>query len=246
MEVRVVTEGPVMEIRIDRPDKKNAITVAMYAAMADALEQAAAGPAIRVVTIAGSREIFTAGNDLKDFQQARAAGPDMPVFRFLRAISSCPKIVIAGVSGAAVGIGTTMLLHCDLVLAAPEASFLMPFVDLGLVPEAASSLLLPRLMGRQAAARHLILGEPFDAATALHYGLVTEIVEADRLDERMRVVADRIAAKPPEAVRLTKQLLTSPESTVAERIALEGSLFEERLRSAETAQALAAFFARVK
>jgi enoyl-CoA hydratase/carnithine racemase len=122
----------------------------------------------------------------------------------------------------------------------------MPFVDLGLVPEAASSLLLPRLMGRQAAARHLILGEPFDAATALHYGLVTEIVEADQLDERMRVVADRIAAKPPEAVRLTKQLLTSPESTVAERIALEGSLFEERLRSAETAQALAAFFARGK
>jgi enoyl-CoA hydratase/carnithine racemase len=241
-EILATRSGAILEVRLNRPDKKNAITVAMYAALADAFEQAAAEPAIRAVTIAGNGGLFTAGNDLKDFQQSREGGPDMPVFRFLRAIASCPKIVIAGVTGPAIGIGTTMLLHCDLVLAAPSALFSLPFVDLALVPEAASSLLLPRLIGRQRAARHLILAEPFDAETALHYGLVTEICGEDEIDLRLGDMAGLIAAKPPEAVMLTKRLLTSTDASIAERMAEEGRLFEERLRSAEAKEAFTAFF----
>lgn len=243
-DILVTVSGPVMELRLNRPDKKNAITVAMYAALADAFEQAAAAPAIRVVTITGAGGVFTAGNDIADFMAVRPGGEDMPVFRFLRAIAACPKVVIAGVEGLAIGIGTTMLLHCDLVLAAPGTTFSMPFVDLGLVPEAASSLLLPRLIGRQRAARHLLLADPFDVETAYDYGLVTEIVAADSLGERLRATTDRMAAKPAEAVRLTKQLMTAPDRGVAERMAAEGALFEDRLASAEAAAAFAAFFAR--
>ena len=246
MDIIVTVDGPIMALRLDRPDKKNAITVAMYAALADAFERAAADEDIRVVTIAGQGGLFTAGNDLADFIAARPEGEDMPVFRFLRAIAACPKVVIAGVEGLAVGIGTTMLLHCDLVLAAPGTTFSLPFVDLALVPEAASSLLLPRLIGRQRAAKHLLLADPFDAETALSYGLVTEIVPADALDGRVRETAARIAAKPPEAVRLTKQLLTAPDDGVAERMAAEGALFGERLASAEAAEAFAAFFEKRK
>ena len=243
MSVKIQVQDGIGDVRLDRPDKKNAISLAMYAAMADAFERAAAEPDILVVTIAGSGALFTSGNDLHDFQQAQAGGQDMPVFRFLRAIASCPKVVIAGVAGAAVGIGTTMLLHCDLVLAAPDALFSLPFVDLALVPEAASSLLLPRLIGRQLAARHLILGDPFDAATAAGYGLVTEIVtDAEALEERLRQVALRITAKPPQAVQLTKRLLLAEGGSVAERMAEEGALFEQQLRSAEAAEAFAAFF----
>lgn len=234
--------GAVLEVRLNRPDKRNAITVAMYAALADAFEDAAADDDIRVVTIAANGGLFTAGNDLRDFQQSSDGGQDMPVFRFLRAISSCPKIVIAGVGGAAVGIGTTMLLHCDLVVAAPDALFSLPFVDLGLVPEAASSLLLPRLIGRQLAARHLIQGAPFDVDAAVRYGLVTETCPADDLDATLAKVAARIAAKPPEAVRLTKRLITATDGGVADRMAEEGRLFEARLQSAEAAEAFAAFF----
>jgi len=241
-EILQSTEGAVMRVRINRPDKKNAITAAMYAAMADAFEAAAADPATRVVLISGEGGLLTAGNDLRDFQQSREGGPDMPVFRFLRAIAGCPKIVIAGVSGQAIGIGTTMLLHCDLVVAAPDALFSLPFVDLALVPEAASSLLLPQLIGRQRATKHLILGDPFDATTALAYGLVTELCPAEQLYERLEQLAKRIAAKPPEAVAITKRLITASGGTVAERMAEEGRLFEQRLQSAEAAEAFRAFF----
>ncbi len=234
--------GAVMALRLNRPEKKNAITVAMYAALADAFEEAAADPAIRVVTITGEGNLFTAGNDLRDFQQRGESGPDMPVFRFLRAISSCPKVVIAGVNGQAIGIGTTMLLHCDLVIAAPDAIFSLPFVDLGLVPEAASSLLLPRLIGRQRAAKHLMLGEPFDAETAFGYGLVTELRPAEEVADRVASMATRIAAKPPEAIRITKRLITATDASVADRMAEEGRLFEQRLQSAEAREAFAAFF----
>ena len=241
-EIQRSVTGPVMEIRLNRPDKKNAITVAMYAALADAFEEAAREPAIRVVTVSGSGGLFTAGNDLRDFQQSREGGPDMPVFRFLRAIASCPKVVIAGVSGRAIGIGTTMLLHCDLVLASPSAIFSLPFVDLALVPEAASSLLLPRLIGRQRSAKHLILGDPFDAETALGYGLVTEICAEEKVEPHLLEMARRIAAKPPEAVALTKRLITATEGTIGERMAEEGRMFEQRLLSAEAAEAFSAFF----
>ncbi len=240
-EIIAIEAGPVLELRFNRPDKKNAITAAMYGALADQLKAAAANDTVRVVTLAGAGGIFTAGNDLKDFQQSRPSGP-LPVHRFLEAISTFPKILVAGVAGAAVGVGTTMLLHCDLVIAAPSALFSLPFVDLGLVPEAASSLLLPALIGRQRAARHLILADPFDAEAALANGLVTEIVAEADLDARVRSVAERIAAKPPEAVRLTKKLMAADPAAVRERMAQEGELFAERLKSAEAAEAFAAFF----
>jgi enoyl-CoA hydratase/carnithine racemase len=241
-EILEAVSGPVMKLMLNRPDKKNAITSAMYAALAEALLAAAGDPAIRVVTIGSSSGIFTSGNDLKDFQQVPPLDLDQPVFRFLKALSTFPKVVIAGVGGAAVGIGTTMLLHCDLVVASPDAVFSLPFADLGLVPEAASSLLLPMLIGRQRAAKHLILGDPFDAGTALGYGLVTELVEGDRIESRVEELALRIAAKPPEAVRLTKRLITGDVGAVQARIAEEGELFANRLRSAEAAEAFAAFF----
>lgn len=243
MDIVTSIDGPVMAVRFDRPDKKNAITVAMYAALADALAQAADDPDIRVVTIGGESGIFTAGNDLKDFMTERPAETgDMPVFRFLGAIAAFPKVVVAGVEGLAVGIGTTMLLHCDLVVAARSARFSLPFVDLALVPEAASSLLLPRLIGRQRAARHFLLAEPFDAETAYQYGLVTELVEHREADARAADIARRIAAKPPEAVRITKRLLADPSGTIAERMAEEGALFGDRLGSTEAREAFSAFF----
>ena len=240
--VLVTKAGTVTEIRLNRPDKKNALTVAMYSALADALAEAAADDAVRVVTIAGSGGIFTAGNDLKDFQEAPPVGTDKPVYRFIQAIADFPKVLIAGVTGPAIGIGTTMLLHCDLVLASPGASFQMPFVDLALVPEAGSSMLFPQLVGRQRAAKHLILGEPFDAATAESYGLVTAIVPEEELEQALRRTAERVAAKPPEAVRITKRLLASPAASLAERIEAEGRHFGERLHSAEAAEAFLAFF----
>jgi enoyl-CoA hydratase/carnithine racemase len=164
------------------------------------------------------------------------------VFRFLRAISTFPKVLVAGVQGAAVGVGTTLLLHCDLVVAAPDAVFSLPFVDLALVPEAASSLLLPRLIGPQRAARHLILTDPIDAEAALAYGFVTQIAPEGGLEARVREIADRIAAKPPEAVRLTKSLLKAADEPVDARIAREAQAFASRLTSAEAREAFQAFF----
>ena len=213
----------------------------MYAALADALSKAADDPQIRVVTILGRGGTFSSGNDLRDFQQSPPLDADQPVFRFLSAISRFPKVLVAGVEGPAVGVGTTMLLHCDLVLAAPSAVFSTPFVGLGLVPEAASSLLLPQLIGPQRAAKHLLLGEPFDAETALRYGLVTDIVAGD-LEARVRSVAEQIAAKPPEAVRITKRLIRSNQDVVQARINEEATLFAGRLVSAEAGEAFQAFF----
>jgi enoyl-CoA hydratase/carnithine racemase len=241
-EILATPSGPILELRLNRPDKKNAITAAMYAALADLLNGAAQDPSVRAVTIFGSGGTFTSGNDLNDFRHNPPLDLDQPVFRFLEAISTFPKILIAGVAGQAVGVGTTMLLHCDLVVAAPNASFSLPFVDLGLVPEAASSLLLPALIGRHRAAKHLILGDPFDADTALGYGMVSEIVAEEALEARVRAMAERIAAKPPEAVRLTKKLIGQDPAAIAARIAEEGELFAGRLKSAEAAEAFAAFF----
>jgi enoyl-CoA hydratase/carnithine racemase len=243
-EILAAASGPVLQLRLNRPDKKNAITAAMYAALAEALNGAAGDASIHVVTIVGSGGIFTSGNDLNDFRNNPPLDLDQPVFRFLEAISTFPKILVAGVAGAAIGVGTTMLLHCDLVVAAPSASFSLPFIDLGLVPEAASSLLLPALIGRHRAAKHLILGDPFDAETALGYGLVTEIAAEDALEARVQDMAMRIAAKPPEAVRLTKKLMGADQAAVRARIGEEGEVFAGRLRSAEAAEAFAAFFER--
>lgn len=241
-EIQVTRAGAVTELRLNRADKKNAITAAMYAALADALADAEADPAVRVVTIAGSGGVFTSGNDLKDFQETPPVGADKPVYRFIGGIAAFPKILMAAVDGPAIGIGTTMLLHCDIVLASPAALFHLPFVDLGLVPEAASSLLFPRLVGAQAAARHLILAEPFGAQAALAYGLVAEVVESEELEARARAIADQIASKPPEAVRIAKKLIRGDLAEIEQRYLAEGELFAERLRSPEAAEAFRAFF----
>lgn len=240
-EILIKQAGAVVELRFNRPASKNAINANMYAALAAALDTAAVDGDVRVVTIAGTDGIFSSGNDLADFQQARSAELQA-VHRFLHALSSFPKVLVAGVAGPAVGVGTTMLLHCDLVLAAPSAVFSLPFVDLGLVPEAASSSLLPALIGHQRAARHLILGDPFNAQTACEYGLVSEVVAEDALGSRLHAIAERIAAKPPQAVRLTKMLLRHPPEPVADRMKREGDIFAQQLRSPEALEAFAAFF----
>ena len=238
-----VADG-IARIRFDRPEKKNALTAAMYAEAADALRAADADPATHVILFSGAGDAFTGGNDLADFMADPPRDEDAPVFRFLRALAATQTVLMAAVHGVAVGIGTTMLLHCDLVLAAEGTRFAMPFVNLGLVPEAASSLLLPRQAGYHRAAEMLLLGEPFDAATALAAGLVNRVVPADTLDDAADALARAVASRPSEALRLTKRLLRAPEEPVTDRIRREGAVFAERLSSPEMAAAVAAFFDR--
>lgn len=240
--VEFVQQDGVLEIRLNRPEKKNALTVAMYAAMADALTAAEADPSVRVVLFAGSGGVFSAGNDLNDFIARPPTGPDAPVLRFLRAVSETSKVLVAAVEGPAIGIGTTLLLHCDLVVAGSGARFAVPFVNLGLVPEAASSLLLPRLVGHQRAAELFLLGETFDAATAHGYGLVNRVVEDAAVLETARGLARQVAGKAPGAVRLIKQLMKRPSTSVAERMLEEAHDFGVQLQSAELREAVTAFF----
>ena len=239
--IAVGAEDGVLEIRFNRPDKKNAITGAMYSALADALAVADADPAIRAVLFSGAGDAFTAGNDLEDFLADTPDGGDSPVWRFLQAVATARKVLVAAVHGPAVGVGTTMLLHCDLVYAGRSARLALPFVKLGLVPEAASSLLLPRLAGHQRAAEMLLLGEPFDAATALSLGLVNRVVEDADLLATARAAAAAVAALPPDAVQQSKALLKGNTPEVLARMAEEARLFRDRLRSAEFRQAASAF-----
>lgn len=235
-----------LALTLSRPRQRNAITVAMYAALADAIEAAANDPAVRVITIEGEGEDFTAGNDLYDFlkDMPPPGTADIPVWRFLRAMIRNQVPIVAAVHGNAVGIGTTMLFHCDLVLAEEGSRFVMPFVDLGLVPEAASSLLLPRLAGRRAAARYLLLGEAFDVRTAADIGLVSHVIAAGGIAAALADTVEALLAKPPEALRLTQALLRREDTAaLLERIELENGHFGERLASDEVKQAISAFFA---
>ncbi len=236
--------GGIARIVLDRPEKKNAIDDAMYEALAAALCRAEADEAVRAVLIEGRGGVFTAGNDLSDFRRPRPEWRDAPVSRFLAALSEAEKPIVAAVSGPAIGIGTTMLLHCDIVIASTTARFQMPFIDLGLVPEGASSLLLPRLVGHQRAAALLLLGESVDAATMRHYGLVHEVVAPEALEAAAIDLAKRLAAKPPDAMRQSKRLLRRAPEPVAARLAVEGEAFVARLGSEEAKAAFAAFFAR--
>lgn len=232
----------VLHIRLNRPEKKNAITLAMYEAMADALEHADGDGAIRVITIRGTGDAFTSGNDLADFLQPRRPDNESPAPRFLATISRVGKPLIACVNGLAVGVGVTMLLHCDLIYAAEGATFQMPFVNLGLVPEAASSLLLPRIIGHQRAAQLLLSGERFDAKAALALGLVNAVYPAASLEAETRKIATALAEKPPAAIRATKALLKADTSAaVAARLAKERTVFDERLKSPEAREAMEAF-----
>ena len=235
-----------LAITLARPKQRNAITVAMYAALADAVEGAADDPAIRVITIEGEGEDFTAGNDLYDFlkEMPPPGTADIPVWRFLRAMAVNQVPIVAAVHGNAVGIGTTMLFHCDLVVAEAGARFIMPFVDLGLVPEAASSLILPRLAGRRRAARYILLGEPFSAEEAADCGLVSHVAPKGELAATFGKVLANLLAKPAEALRQTQALLRREDTAeILERIELENGHFGERLTSDEVKQAIASFFA---
>jgi len=246
-EIRTETRDRVLEIEIARPEKKNALTQAMYAALADALNSADADAAVRAVLIHGSRDCFTAGNDLKDFLERPPRAEEAPVSRFLASLPAFAKPLVAAVSGPAVGIGTTMLLHCDFVFAAPAATFQLPFVNLGLVPEAASSFLLPYIAGYQRAAELLLLGRPFGPEKALAAGFVSEIVPEAELFERARAAALAVAALPPAAVRAAKALMREPyRARVAEAMQAEGKVFRERLASPEAKEAMTAFFEKRK
>jgi len=244
--VRIETSCGVLAIALARPDRRNAITVAMYAALADAIEGAADDSSVRVITLRGEGQDFAAGNDLADFLEATPRlDEEIPVWRLLRALATCEIPIVAAAHGNCVGIGTTMLLHCDLVIADDSARFSMPFVDLGLVPEAASSLLFPRLAGRRRAARYLLLSESFDADEAEAIGLVSHRVPAGALDQKTDEVVAALLAKPPEALRQTQRLLRrGARDEILERMKLESSLFAERLASAEVKEAIAAFFAK--
>ena len=245
--VLVDRDGGVLRLTMAHPERRNAITVAMYAALADAIEGAAGDPSIRLIIIEGQGEDFTAGNDLADFLNelpAPGSGTDIPVWRLLRALATNPVPLIAAVHGNCVGIGTTMLFHCDFVLAEDGSRFVMPFVDLGLVPEAASSLLLPRLAGRRRAARYILLGEKFGADEALAMGLASHKVPAGQLRAALDTLVTALLAKPPEALRQTQALLRREDTDeILERMELENGHFGERLASDEVKQVIAAFFA---
>ena len=245
----IVTEirDRVLRIEIARLEKKNALTQDMYGAMSQALAGADADPQVRAILIHGTRDCFTAGNDLKDFlERPPHAGPAAS-FDFISALPKVAKPLIAAVGGVAVGVGTTMLLHCDLVYASPKARFQMPFVPLGLVPEAASSLLLPMIAGYQRAAELLMLGQPFSAEKALAAGFVTEIVPEEKLLEHARNAAIAVAALPPASVRLTKQLMKRQlGAAIASQMQEEGRIFAERLQSGEAKEAMSAFFEKRK
>jgi enoyl-CoA hydratase/carnithine racemase len=241
--VLVSQTGGVCELRLNRPEKRNAITVAMYDALWDAVVRAEADEAVRVILLSGAGASFTAGNDLGDFLSAAAAGQDRGAPRFIRLLPKIRKVLIAAVHGSTVGVGVTLLLHCDLVVAARSVRLSMPFVKLGLVPEAGSSLLLPRLIGHQRAAELLLLGTPFDAATALNMGLVNRVVEDDVLHEEARALAQTVAGQPAGALHAAKQLLRS-ETGVTARIEEELQAFQERLSSAEFKSAAQAFFSK--
>jgi enoyl-CoA hydratase/carnithine racemase len=232
-----------------RPEKKNAITGAMYQVLADALARAETDPAVRAILFRGSEQIFSAGNDLEDFMQRPPTSADAPVLQFLRRISGAGKPVLAAVAGAAVGIGTTLLLHCDMVYAADNARFSLPFAPLGLCPEAASSLLLPRLAGYQRAAEKLLTGDPFDAHEALAMGLVNKVLPAAELLPYAIAQARKLIALPAASLRVTKALMkggTAGAVEVATAMDAELIHFSQMLRAPEAREAMTAFFEKRK
>jgi enoyl-CoA hydratase/carnithine racemase len=243
--IRVDRSGPVLAIALARPERRNALTVAMYTALADAVEKASSDESVRAISFRGDGQDFAAGNDLGDFLDIQLRdGEEIAVMRFLRALANCETPIIAAVHGNCVGIGTTMLLHCDLVIADEGARFSMPFVDLALVPEAASSLLFPRLAGRRRAARYLLLAEPFGVDEAMAIGLASHRAGPGELDAALEALVAALLAKPAEALRQTQRLLRrGSREEILERMELEGELFSERLASAEVKQAIGDFFA---
>jgi len=240
-------DAGVMTLTFNRLEKKNSITSAMYGVMADALAQASADAAVRVVVIQGHESIFSAGNDIGDFLNQAPSTQDSPVFRFLRGIASFEKPLIAAVAGPAVGIGTTLLLHCDLVYAGDNAAFSMPFVNLGLCPEAASSLLVPQMMGYHRAAEALLMGEPFFAEAALEVGLVNRVVPPTEVNGHAQAQAKKMAAKPLSALIETKRIMKGEQTpAVLARMGEEGKSFGRMLREPAAREAFGAFMEKRK
>lgn len=242
-QVVVTRSNGVCEVQLNRPEKRNAITQAMYAALVDAFNEARADDSVRVVLLSGAGASFTAGNDLNDFLGADLSD-DNNALRFLRLLPTFRKVLIAAVHGQTVGIGVTALLHCDLVVAARSTQMSMPFVKLGLVPEAGSSLLLPRNVGYHRAAELLILGTPFDAQAAYNMGIVNRVVEDALLMDEARKLAGAVAQLPPTALLATKRLLRSDTGTVTARVEEELEAFKTQLGSEECKAAVKAFFTK--
>jgi enoyl-CoA hydratase/carnithine racemase len=246
-DILIHNDQGVCTITLNRVDKKNSITAAMYQSMADALATAQNDATTRVVVFQGHETIFSAGNDIADFLNNPPATLDSPVFRFLHGIASFPKPIIAAVSGPAVGIGTTMLLHCDLVYAGDNAAFSMPFVNLGLCPEAASSLLVPQMMGYHRAAEALLLGEPFMAEAALEVGLVNRVVPPTEANNYAQSAARKLAAKPISSLIETKRLMKKHQSPLVTQVmAEEGASFGRMLREPAAREAFGAFMEKRK
>jgi enoyl-CoA hydratase/carnithine racemase len=247
MDILTSRDGPILAVEFNRPQRRNAITAQMYTLLADAIEQAEADAAVRVILIHGQTEAFTAGNDIEDFIERPPVTEDTPVFRFLRVMSGARKPIVAAVNGSAVGIGTTMLLHCDLVYAGDNARFQLPFASLGLVPEFASSYLLPLVAGYQRAAELLLLGEPFGAEKAREAGFVTAVLPAGDTLPRAREAARRLAALPEKSVRLTKELMKGiHREAVQAQLRAEGTHFRAMLQEPAAREALAAFLEKRK
>ncbi len=240
--------GAVLRIAINRPEKKNALTADMYDALSSALEKAESDDAVRVILLHGQGEAFTAGNDLEDFLRKPWKGQATPpAVRFIHAVARAKKPLVAAVQGLAVGVGTTILLHCDLVYAAEDAKFIMPFINLGIVPEAASTVLLPLAVGRQRAAELFMLGAPLSAQRAYEWGLVNAVVAPDTLLATAAAAAQQLAERPAGALRACKALMTRAQQSEVERAMREEVMvISERLESPETKEALSAFLEKRK
>jgi enoyl-CoA hydratase/carnithine racemase len=245
--IEISRHGAAQIIRINRPDKKNAITRAMYDAMRLALEAGEADASIRCHVVLGVPGAFSAGNDMQDFLAYATSGGEMPeVVNFLECLAKLGKPIVSAVDGLAIGIGTTIHLHCDLTLATPRSLFRTPFVDLGLVPEAASSLLVPAITGHQKAFSLLAMGDDFTAEEALNAGLIYKITGEGAIEAEALKLAERVAARAPEALQIARRLMKAQPETVIARIHEEAKLFAERLRSKEAQAAFMAFMSRKK
>lgn len=245
--VEITRRGPVQLIRMNRPEKKNAITRAMYGAMSAALRAGDADPSVRCHVFLGVPGAFSAGNDLADFMVMATGGDGgSEVWDFLISLAESQKPMLSGVDGIAVGIGTTLNFHCDLTFATARTAFHTPFVDLGLVPEAGSSLIAPLLMGRQQAFALLALGEPFSAERARDVGLIYQVVGEAELEDAVMAMADRVAAKPPQALKFARDTMNADRDRLIARIKLESEEFRNRLKSDEARAALMAFMSRKK
>jgi len=244
-DIETTRDGATLIIRFARPAKKNALTIAMYDRMNTLLNEAANDKTVRAVIFGSTSEVFTAGNDLGDFMQNPPTGADSPVFKFITTLATFEKPLLAAVDGKGVGLGLTMLLHCDFVYCTERTSLVAPFVNLGLVPEAASSLLLPRLAGHARAAEILLLGEAIDAKQALALGLVNAILPPDQVMVKALETAKKLAERAPTALKLSKALLKDNHAVIA-RMKEEGDLFVKQLASPEVAEAIGAFFEKRK